>query len=109
MGIHNTVIEHRNKVIAHSDIKDIVNRLYIRSDGKTACVENRHKVPTNDHLAKVENLIRTILEATKSRISDCLNAGDLSATKMPEGLYRLSVGEPPVWLEPVEDDGLGDA
>lgn len=109
MDIHNKVIEYRNKVIAHSDINDDVNRLFIRSDGKTACVENRHKAPTDDHLADVEVLIKSVLDVTKSRTLECLNGGDLSTTKMPKGLYRLSVGKPPVWLEPVEDDGLGDA
>ncbi|MDF7809653.1 hypothetical protein P4E94_19600 [Pontiellaceae bacterium B12219] len=106
---HTRIIKNRHRIIAHSDIGEEINRLYIRSDGNSALVENRHKAPDDDFLLEVEKLIKIVLEKTKVRINESLNSGVSSETKLAKGLYRFSVGEPPVWLEEIEDDGLGNS
>jgi len=98
--VHDALITQRNKVTAHSDLSDEVNRIYLcLNEEKGISIEFQFKAPTQTHLEKVKLLLQAVIQATKTRVIACLDAGGYAKELTTAGDYRFMVTESQVWLE----------
>lgn len=110
--LHDDLVRQRDKVAAHSDLDHTfddssVSGVYFRSSDGFLEVENRHMNPAPDYLVEIEKHIDAVMQQVSKLILACLNTGEPSRTRFPNGLYKLSSGEGDAWkFEPVDDDGL---
>lgn len=113
---HIDLITYRDQVVAHSDsnhesLETQITRAHVRVDEHRVLIEDRFPYPTESGLQNIEGLINhvrdTLNEATMPAL-DLANQSLFPHGAIP-GLYRLIADDNTSdWLEPIQDDGLGN-
>lgn len=111
---HDTLIEYRNKVIAHTDsnyesLGSKINRAHIRVQATCNVeIESMHPNVSSIGISRIERLIKSVRHTIEQVTTPFLTASNhlLFPTGATPGLYRLAIDEDVTnWLELIPEDG----
>lgn len=106
--IHDGLIEHRDKVIAHRDLDGpiaewgFVSQLVVNADAQGVTIETLIPIVDNESAMDMRRLFSTLIARMSKEMAPFLN--DYAVPLPPPGKYLLALDDSVDWLRKIDSD-----